>query len=377
MQTPINHDKIKTLNPATGKAISSYDQTSTQQISQIVTDARTAFDRWRKKDILERCDYMRNLEKILKKNQDLYARNITQEMGKPITQSYAEIEKCAWLCNYYSEYAESFLREQIIPTEFRKSFVSFEPLGITVGIMPWNFPFWQVMRFVVPTLIAGNVAILKHSSICVECALNIKDTLGEAGFPSGVFQIVIGDYRAGEALVQSRIDAVSVTGSVNTGKRVAELAARDLKKCVLELGGSDPFIVLEDADLDHTVPQAVHSRLLNTGQSCIAAKRFIVVKEIADKFTRLFVQKTKEEIVGDPMDTKTTVGPLVRENQRQVLIRQVADAKSKGAEILLGGRIVEGTGYYYEPTVISNVNHQMEVLGEEVFVCCTYYSSRK
>ena len=193
-------------------------------------------------------------------------------MGKPITQSYAEIEKCAWLCNYYSEYAESFLREQIIPTEFRKSFVSFEPLGITVGIMPWNFPFWQVMRFVVPTLIAGNVAILKHSSICVQCALNIKDTLDEAGFPSGVFQIVIGDYRAGEALVQSRIDAVSVTGSVNTGKRVAELAARDLKKCVLELGGSDPFIVLEDADLDHTVPQAVHSRLLNTGQSCIGQR---------------------------------------------------------------------------------------------------------
>ena len=367
MQTTISHDKITTINPATGKAISSYDLTSTQQISQIVADARSAFEKWRKKDILERCDYIRNLEKTLKKNQDLYARNITQEMGKPITQSYAEIEKCAWLCNYYSEYAESFLREQIIPTEFRKSFVSFEPLGIAVGIMPWNFPFWQVMRFVIPTLIAGNVAILKHSSICVECALNIKDTLDEAGFPSGVFQIVIGDYRAGEALVQSRIDAVSVTGSVNTGKRVAELAAKDLKKCVLELGGSDPFIILEDADLDHTVPQAVHSRLLNTGQSCIAAKRFIVVKEIADKFTRLFVQKTKEEIVGDPMDTKTTVGPLVRENQRQALIRQVADAKSKNAEILLGGRIVEGTGYYYEPTVISNVNHQMEVLREEVF----------
>lgn len=200
-------------------------------------------------------------------------------MGKPITQSYAEIEKCVWLCNYYSEYAESFLREQIIPTEFRKSYVSFEPLGIAVGIMPWNFPFWQVMRFVIPTLIAGNVAILKHSSICVERALNIKDTLDEAGFPSGVFQIVIGDYRAGEALVQSRIDAVSVTGSVNTGKRVAELAAKDLKKCVLELGGSDPFIVLDDADLDHTVPQAVHSRLLNTGQGCIAACKMGVLRQ--------------------------------------------------------------------------------------------------
>lgn len=367
MQARVLHDKISTVNPATGQVIRSYDSTDTQQISQIVSDARTAFEKWKNKDIVERCDYIRSLARVLNKNKDQYAKFITQEMGKPITQSYAEIEKCVWLCEYYSEYAESFLRDQIIPTEFRKSFVSFEPLGIVVGIMPWNFPFWQVMRFVVPTLIAGNVAILKHSSVCIGCALDIKDSLTEAGFPEGVFQIVIGDYRAGEALVQSKINAVSVTGSVNTGKRVAELAAAGLKKHVLELGGSDPFIVLEDADLNHTVPQAVHSRLLNTGQSCIAAKRFIVVKEIADKFTKLFVQNTEEEIVGDPMDTKTTVGPLVRDNQRQALIRQVEDAKSKHAEILLGGNIIDGNGYYYEPTIISNVNHEMDVLREEVF----------
>lgn len=329
MQARVLHDKISTINPATGQVIRSYDSTDTQQISQIVSDARTAFEKWKNKDIVERCDYIRSLARVLNKNKDQYAKFITQEMGKPITQSYAEIEKCVWLCEYYSEYAESFLRDQIIPTEFRKSFVSFEPLGIVVGIMPWNFPFWQVMRFVVPTLIAGNVAILKHSSVCIGCALDIKDSLTEAGFPEGVFQIVIGDYRAGEALVQSKINAVSVTGSVNTGKRVAELAAAGLKKHVLELGGSDPFIVLEDADLNHTVPQAVHSRLLNTGQSCIAAKRFIVVKEIADKFTKLFVQNTEEEIVGDPMDTKTTVGPLVRDNQRQALIRQVERCEVK------------------------------------------------
>ena len=222
------------------------------------------------------------------------------------------------------------------------------------------------MRYVVPTLIAGNVAILKHSSVCIGSSLNIRDSLTESGFPENVFQIVIGDYRAGEALVQSKIDAVSVTGSVSTGKRVAELAAKGLKKCVLELGGSDPFIVLKDADLNHTVPQAVHSRLLNTGQSCIAAKRFIVMKEIVDKFTKLFVQNIEEEI-GDPMDTKTTVGPLARDSQRHTLINQVKDSKLKHAEILLGGNIIDGSGYYYEPTVVSKVNHEMDILREEVF----------
>lgn len=367
MQARIVHDKISTINPATGQIIKSYETTEIEQISRIVNNARTAFAKWKKKEIAERCDYIRNLAKILNKNKDQYSKVITQEMGKPIAQSYAEIEKCIWLCDYYIENAESFLQDQLIPTEFRKSFVSFEPLGIVAGIMPWNFPFWQVMRFVVPTLIAGNVAILKHSSICIGSSLNVRDSLADAGFPENVFQIVIGDYRVGEALVQSKIDAVSVTGSVSTGKRVAELAATGLKKYLLELEGSDPFIVLEDADLNHTLPQAVHSRLLNSGQSCIAAKRFIVIREIADKFTKLFVQNVKEEIVGDPMDTKTTVGPLVRDGQRQVLFKQVNDAKMKHAEILLGGNIIEGSGYYYEPTVISNVNHEMDILREEVF----------
>ena len=367
MQARIVHDKISTINPATGQIIKSYETTEIEQISRIVNNARTAFAKWKKKEIAERCDYIRNLAKILNKNKDQYSKVITQEMGKPIAQSYAEIEKCIWLCDYYIENAESFLQDQLIPTEFRKSFVSFEPLGIVAGIMPWNFPFWQVMRFVVPTLIAGNVAILKHSSVCIGSSLNVRDSLADAGFPENVFQIVIGDYRVGEALVQSKIDAVSVTGSVSTGKRVAELAVTGLKKYVLELGGSDPFIVLEDADLNHTLPQAVHSRLLNSGQSCIAAKRFIVIREIADKFTKLFVQNVKEEIVGDPMDTKTTVGPLVRDGQRQVLFKQVNDAKMKHAEILLGGNIIEGSGYYYEPTVIYNVNHEMDILREEVF----------
>ncbi|HEY7507221.1 MAG TPA: aldehyde dehydrogenase family protein, partial [Nitrososphaera sp.] len=235
------------------------------------------------------------------------------------------------------------------------------------SIMPWNFPFWQVMRFAVPALTAGNVGVLKHSSVCLGSALKLQEAFTDAGFPENVFQAVIGDYRAGEALVQADIDAVSVTGSINTGRRVAELASQGLKKFVLELGGSDPFVVLEDADLNQTAFTATQSRLLNTGQSCIAAKRFIVVKEVADRFTKLFVENTKAEVVGDPLDPKTTVGPLVRDSQRQALAKQVNDARDKGGKILTGGKPLDGSGFFYEPTIISDVNHEMDVVREEVF----------
>jgi acyl-CoA reductase-like NAD-dependent aldehyde dehydrogenase len=363
-----NNGKIQTINPTIGKVISSYDIMSLDQIEQIAKNAQDSFENWKKKEILERCDYIRDLAKILSKNKSKYARIVTEEMGKPITQSIAEIEKCALVCEYYSENAEAFLHDEIVPTEFRKSFISFEPLGVVAGIMPWNFPFWQVMRYAIPTLIAGNVTVLKHSSVCIGSALQIQEAFRESGFPDNVFQCVTGDYKAGEALVQSdKIDAVSITGSVNTGKRVAELAARGLKKCVLELGGSDPFLVLEDADLNQTAHLAAQSRLLNTGQSCIAAKRFIVVKEVAEKFSRLFAENVEAEVVGDPLNSKTTVGPLVRESQRQTLINQVEDAKSKGGKILTGGRIIAGDGYFYEPTIVSNVNHKMVILNEEVF----------
>ena len=236
-----------------------------------------------------------------------------------------------------------------------------------LAIMPWNFPFWQVMRFAVPALTAGNVAVLKHSSICLGSAQTLSKAFKDAGFPENVFQIVVGDYRVGEALVKADIDAVSVTGSLRTGKRVAELASDGLKKFVLELGGSDPFIVLEDADLNQTAYMATQSRLLNTGQSCIAAKRFIVVKGVAEKFTQLFVENTQAEVVGDPLDPKTTVGPLVRDSQRQALAKQVDDARGKGGKILLGGKAVERDGFFYEPTIVSNVDHDMIMVKEEVF----------
>ena len=359
--------KIETINPSTGKVIAAYDNESPEQVNRKVKFAREAFSKWKKLDLAERAEYMRRLGRVMRKNREEYARLVTEEMGKPVRQSLAEIEKCAWVCDYYAERAEVFLRDEIIPTEFRKSFVSFEPLGVVACIMPWNFPFWQVMRFAVPTLTAGNVGVLKHSSICLGSALKLEQAFRDAGFPENVFQSVIGDYRAGEALVQANIDAVSVTGSVNTGKRVAELASQDLKKFVLELGGSDPFVVLEDADLNQTAYMATQSRLLNTGQSCIAAKRFIVVKEVADKFTKLFVENTQAEVVGDPLDSKTTVGPLVRDSQRQALARQVEDARGKGGKVLTGGQAIRREGFYYEPTIISNVNHEMEVVREEVF----------
>src|SRR5919109_729484 len=360
-------NKIETINPSNGKIIASYDNMSSEEISQKVKKARTAFEKWRKLDISERTAFMRSLGRVMRKNKDEYAILTTEEMGKPIRQSIAEIEKCAWVCDYYADHAESFLRDELIPTEFRKSFVSFEPLGVIAGIMPWNFPFWQAMRFAVPALSAGNVEILKHSSVCLGSALKLEDAFLEAGFPESVFQCVIGNSTVGETLIQSDIDAVSVTGSINTGKRVAELASKNLKKFVLELGGSDPFIVLEDADLNQTAYMAAQSRLLNTGQSCIAAKRFIVVKEVADKFTKLFVENTEAEVVGDPMNSKTTVGPLVREGQRQALSVQVRDAKNKGANILTGGNSIEGEGYFFEPTIVGNVKHDMKIVREEVF----------
>src|ERR687885_2579589 len=351
-------DKIETINPATGRVIATYDNMSSEEIAHKVKSARAAFQKWSKVDISERTAYIRSLGRVMRKNREEYARLITEEMGKPIRQSIAEIEKCAWVCDYYAEHAEAFLRDEIIPTEFRKSFVSFEPLGVVASIMPWNFPFWQVMRFAVPALTAGNVGVLKHSSVCLGSAISLEQAFVDAGFPENVFQVVIGDYRAGEALVQANIDAVSVTGSVSTGRRVAELASDDLKKFVLELGGSDPFIVLEDADLNQTAYMATQSRLLNTGQSCIAAKRFIVVKEIAEKFTKLFVENTQAEVIGDPLDSRTTVGPLVRDSQRKALSKQVEDAKDKGGRILVGGRPIIRDGFFYEPTIISNVNHE-------------------
>jgi acyl-CoA reductase-like NAD-dependent aldehyde dehydrogenase len=358
---------IETVNPATGKVISSYETASQEEVNNKVKHSRIAFQRWQNTRIQERSELLRSLGKVMEKNKNGYAKLITEEMGKPIRQSIAEIDKCRWASNYYSDHAEAFLSDEIVPTEFYRSFVSFEPLGIVAAIMPWNFPFWQVMRFSIPALAAGNTIILKHSSKTVGCSRMIVQAFEEAGFPEDVFTSVAGDHTVGEYLVKSDINAVSITGSVRAGKRVAELASGDLKKFVLEHGGSDPFIVLEDADLERVAHAATKSRLINTGQSCIAAKRFIVVSKIADHFTDLFVENTQREVMGDPMNPKTTIGPLVSKDARDGLQRQVEDAKSKGGRVLRGGTAGEGEGYFYEPTIVTRVNHDMDIVREEVF----------
>lgn len=359
---------IASINPATGELTKRFDPHTDAEIESALDRAVSAFEKHRASSFAERAAKLRHAAEMLEKDREHLALIITSEMGKLLRGSIEEIEKCARGCRFYAEHGEKFLREQIVSSDARRSYVRYDPLGAVLAIMPWNFPFWQVMRYAVPALIAGNVGILKHSSVCLGSSLEIEKAFQQAGFPEGVFQAVIGDYRVGEALIQAPgVDAVSVTGSVETGRRIGELASKGLKKFVLELGGSDPFIVLEDADLVQTAHLAAQSRLLNTGQSCIAAKRFIVVKDVAEKFLRLFVENTRSEVVGDPMNPKTTVGPLVRDNQRQALAKQVDDAKTKGAEILTGGKKIPGDGYFYEPTVISNVTSDMAVVREEVF----------
>jgi acyl-CoA reductase-like NAD-dependent aldehyde dehydrogenase len=360
--------KIKVVNPATEEVIGTFDSMNSDQVKEIVNYSREEFELWKKKDVTDRTEYIKNLGKVLKKNKQDCAKIITQEMGKPIKQSLAEIEKCAWVCDYYSQNAQVFLRDQIVPTEFYKSYVSFEPLGVIASIMPWNFPFWQVFRFCVPTVIAGNTTVLKHSSKTIGTSLKIAEVFEEAGFPENVLQVVIGDHTVGESLVKSKVDGVSLTGSVKAGKRVGELALGNLKKVVLELGGSDPFIVLDDADLVEAAETATKSRLLNTGQSCIAAKRFIVQQQIAEDFAKEFVKATEEySVIDDPMKRDTTIGPLVSKNQVESLSKQVKDANSKGATTLSGGREIEKQGYFFEPTILSNVSREMNVLNEEVF----------
>ncbi len=367
--TTTTQKAIESINPATGKVIATYANESPEDLSRRVKRSRECFERWKDVDISERARNFRSLGKVLRRNKDDYARLITSEMGKPIKQSKAEIEKCAWLCDYYADHGETFLRDEHIPTEYYKSFISFEPLGIIAGIMPWNFPFWQVMRFAVPAICAGNTAILKHSSKTQGSGICVEEAFKAAGFPDDVFQTAVGDHNVGERLIQSNINGVSITGSVRAGKRVAELASKDLKKFVLELGGSDPFIVLDDADIDQAAHFTVLSRLINTGQSCIAAKRIIVDKRIVGDFTKSLLEKIESDVViGDPMDPKTTVGPLVNSSQRESLSKQVNDAKSKGANVLVGGKEVAGReGWYYEPTFLSDVNHQMDVVKDEVF----------
>ena len=359
--------KIQTINPATEEPINEYELMTKEEVFSIAKKSRDAFLEWKTTDISERAVFLRNSADILRQKKNEFAELITQEMGKPIKQSISEIEKCALTCEVYADNSEKWLHPEQIHADGKKHFVRYEPLGVIVSIMPWNFPFWQAFRFAAPVLMAGNTSILKHASNVTGCSLAIESVFQEAGLED-VFHSVIAKHDSVNELIASDLTAgVSLTGSVSAGQKVASIAGANLKKVVMELGGSDPFIVLEDADIDKAAKIGVQSRLINNGQSCIAAKRFIVVEKIADSFTEKFVEHTKKIIVGEPMDMNTDVGPLANTQQRQEVESQLNDSIKSGAMLLYGGKKLERKGYFFEPAVLSDINENMRIFREEVF----------
>jgi len=359
---------LKSINPATEKEINFYNEMTLEESSSIINSTHQSFLSWKETSFQHRSLKMKNAAQILRKKIRKYAELMTREMGKPIKQSYSEVEKCAWVCDYYADNAEGFLQDEIIKTDASKSFVSFQPLGVVLAVMPWNFPFWQVFRFAAPGLMAGNGCVLKHSSNVMGCAFAIEEIFKEAGFPENLFRsLILSSKNMKEVIEHPLIAAVTLTGSVPAGKAVAAAAGGVLKKTVLELGGSDPYIILEDSDIELAAEACVTSRLLNAGQSCIAAKRFIIHENIYNEFEKLFVEKMKSKKMGDPMDENNHIGPQARKDLRDELHEQVLESIAKGAKVLLGGKIPEEKGAYYPPTVLSNVKPGMPAYEEELF----------
>lgn len=357
----------RTLNPATEELIQTYPTLTWTAAEKKTRGAEEAYRSWRDLPLRERLNLVKKLAGLLRERKGRYGALITQEMGKPIAQAEIEIDKCARGCEYYAAHAGEFLTPQAVKTEAGKSHVRFDPLGVILGIMPWNFPFWQVFRFAVPTLLAGNAVLLKHAPNVPGCALAIEALYQEAGFPEGVFQsLFITDEDAGRLIESPYVQGVSLTGSDRAGSAVASVAGKSLKKTVLELGGSDPFIVLSDADLAKTIPVAVKSRMLNTGQSCIAAKRFIVVKNIFEKFEKEFLGAVSLLKTGDPTGP-VDLGPLAREDLLVNLQRQVESSVKEGARMLVGGERPQGRGFFYLPTVLKGVRPGMTAFDQEVF----------
>jgi len=338
------------------------------EVNKIIDLTNIAFESWKETLFGRRATLMKNTAGVLRNKKDEFARLMTLEMGKPIAQARTEVEKCAWVCDYYAENAEKFLRDEIIETDAAKSFVTFQPLGVVLAIMPWNFPFWQVFRFAAPGLMAGNAGILKHASNVSGCALAIESVFLEAGFPKDLFRTIIVPSSQMEEVIQNKkIKAVTLTGSVPAGKAVAKTVGSVLKKTVMELGGSDPYVILEDADLELAAETCVTARLINAGQSCIAAKRFIIVEKVYDEFEKLFVEKMKSKQMGDPFDESNDLGPQASVSLRNDLHQQVEKSIGLGAERLLGGKIPEQAGAWYPPTVLSKVKKGMPAFDEELF----------
>ncbi|QEC54342.1 succinate-semialdehyde dehydrogenase/glutarate-semialdehyde dehydrogenase [Anseongella ginsenosidimutans] len=359
---------IESVNPLNGKRIKKYPVLKPGQVSRKVKAAQDAFLNWKETGFPERSALFKKAASVLEKKKDALARLMALEMGKPLAQGASEIDKCAWVCKYYSEEARGFLLPEKIATDASKSYVAFEPLGVVLAIMPWNFPFWQVFRFAAPSLMAGNTGLLKHASNVPGCALAIEDIFKEAGFPPGVFQsLLIDSGQAAAVMEDERVKAVTLTGSTQAGKSVASKAGSLLKKTVLELGGSDPYLILEDADLEKAAEICVNGRLVNSGQSCIAAKRFIVVKAVEKRFLELFRNRMMDKKMGDPLQEDTDIGPQAREDLRDQLHEQVLESIVKGARCLLGGKKPEGKGAFYPATILTNVKKGMPAYDEELF----------
>jgi succinate-semialdehyde dehydrogenase/glutarate-semialdehyde dehydrogenase len=359
---------IESINPATGNVLARYETMAPAAVADVVAKTHDAFLAWRRTPFAARAKAMRKAAEILRGNAGRYAKLMAEEMGKPIRDGIAEAQKCATGCDFYAEHAERFLAPEAVACEGRKCFVAFKPLGVVLAVMPWNFPFWQVFRFAAPSLMAGNAAVLKHASNVPGCALAIEDVFRRAGFPEHLFRtLMIGSAEVEAVIEHPLIRAATLTGSGPAGRAVAGKAGSLLKKTVLELGGSDPYLVLEDVDIEQAAALSAKGRLVNSGQSCIAAKRFIVLEKVRKAFEQRFVERMRAARMGDPLNEETEIGPMARHDLRDALHRQVEESVAKGARCLLGGRIPNDPGAYYPPTVLTEVKKGMPAYDEEVF----------
>lgn len=357
---------VVTINPANERVINEYENMTNDQVTKIVDKSRMAFIEW-KGDIRKRSMILLRLSEQLRKDKERLARIASEEMGKPIKESRSEIEKCAWAVEFYSYNGDILLNNESLNSDANKTMITFQPLGVIASIMPWNFPYWQALRFAAPSLMAGNTIVLKPASATMQCGVEIEKTIAKSGAAEGVFSTIIGNSKIAESLIDSNIDGVTFTGSIEIGAKVAQRATSRLKKCVLELGGSDPFIVLDDADIEKASSGAIKGRFLNCGQSCVASKRFIVSKKVANEFIESFVQKAEKLNVGDPLLDSTDIGPLSSMKSLDNIDSMVKDALSLGGELLTGGQRIGNVGAFYKPTVIKNVNSKMRVSKEETF----------
>jgi acyl-CoA reductase-like NAD-dependent aldehyde dehydrogenase len=358
--------ELETINPATEEIIQEYKIMTKEQINDKVKEARNAFQDW-KKDASKRTDLLRDFAQELRKNKENLAKTATNEMGKAIKEARSEVEKCAWVMEYYADNGQILSTDEVVNTDARKTVIKFQPIGVIGSIMPWNFPYWQALRFAAPSLMVGNTIVLKPASATMQCGIEIEKAFNRAGLPDGVFQTLVGDSSIAESLIDSDVNAVTFTGSVPVGSKVAQRATSQVKKTVLELGGSDPFIVCADADIEKASNGAIKGRFINCGQSCIASKRFIVVKNVSNEFIEQFVQKAEKLKVGDPLSDDTDMGPLVNASGLKKIDSQVKESIKEGAEVLTGGEQIGKKGYFYKPTVLRNVNPKMSIAQEEVF----------